>query len=173
MPYNHHPLGTTSDATTASTAITPPTNLATIVTTKAAPVDLYHRALPSSPAIRDPTTFAAKCTGSNDAGPSNEDWFNKGYVSHSLPSLDPYHVSPDFIGGRIRHDWKAWRLISADLWILGVVREGFRLEFEFPPVAWIVPRNVGMSEVQSAIGRQEVNDLLKKRTIVEPGRIDC
>ena len=111
-------------------------------------------------------------TNPNDAGPSNGGWFNRGYVNHSLYRLDPYRVSPVFIGGRIRHYWRAWRLISADPWILGVVQEGFRLEFESSPVAWIVPRNAGMSEAQLSIGRQEVKDLFKKGAIIEPSRVE-
>lgn len=111
-------------------------------------------------------------TNPNDAGPSNGGWFNRGYVNHSLYRLDPYRVSPVFIGGRIRHYWRAWRLISADPWILGVVQEGFRLEFESSPVAWIVPRNAGMSDAQLSIGRQEVKELFQKGAIIEPSRVE-
>lgn len=88
----------------------------------------------------------------NEPCKSNRCWFNRGCVNFFLFSLYPSHVSPDFIGGRIKHYWKVWGLISADLWILGVVSESFRLKFESPPVVWVVTRNVGMSEVKIAIG---------------------
>ena len=45
---------TTGGATLAATAATPPTILATTVTTRAAPVFLNNKALPFNPAKRDP-----------------------------------------------------------------------------------------------------------------------
>ncbi|KZS09973.1 Uncharacterized protein APZ42_025673 [Daphnia magna] len=110
-------------------------------------------------------------TNFTEAGPANGAWFNKGYVNNLLYSLVPFLVSPGFIGGRIRHYSRAWRLISGDPWILGVVQEGFRLEFDSPPVMCVIPRNAGMSEAQLAIGREKVTGLLQKRPIVEPDRL--
>jgi hypothetical protein len=57
-------------------------------------------------------------------------------------------------------------------WILGVVQEGFRFEFESSPVAWIVPRNAGTREAQLSIGRQEVKDLFQKGAIIKPRRVE-
>jgi hypothetical protein len=65
--------------------------------------------------------------------------------------------------GRIKHNWKAWRLISADPWILGFVREGFTLELESPPVVWVVSYNAGMSEVQLAISREDTRASLHQK----------
>jgi hypothetical protein len=69
--------------------------------------------------------------------------------------------------GRIKHNWKAYRLISADPWILGVVREGFTLELESPPVVWVVSCNAGMSEVQLAISREDTRAPLFRRELFE------
>jgi hypothetical protein len=62
---------------------------------------------------------------------------------------------------------KVWRLISADPWILGVVREGFTLELESPPVVWVVSCNAGMSEVQLAISREDTRAPLFRRELFE------
>jgi hypothetical protein len=78
------------------------------------------------------------------AGPSHRQfdngggWINAnhGFVVNAIfdLSLQPFAVSKGFIGGRIKHFSRAWELISADPWILNVVRHGLILDLEAPPV---------------------------------------
>jgi hypothetical protein len=60
------------------------------------------------------------------------------------------------LGGRIKYFSRAWELISADPWILNVVRHGLKLDFEAPPAMVNFPCNAHMSADQLLIGNEEV-----------------
>ena len=115
------------------------------------------------------------------AGPSHRQfdngggWINAnhGFVVNAIfdLSLQPFAVSKRFIGGRIKYFFKAWELISADPWILNVVRHGLNLNFEAPPVMVDFPCNTHMSADQLSIGNEEVGALLQKGAAVRASRI--
>ncbi|XP_045036842.1 uncharacterized protein LOC116935930 [Daphnia magna] len=115
------------------------------------------------------------------AGPSHRQfdgsagWINAnhGFVIDCVYdlSLKPLAVSERCIGGRIKHFSKAWKLISADPWILNVVRHGLELDFETPPVMVKFPCNARMDVDQLSIGNKEVGALLQKGAAVKASKI--
>ncbi|KAK4009190.1 hypothetical protein OUZ56_018299 [Daphnia magna] len=56
---------------------------------------------------------------------------------------------------------EAWKLISADPWILNVVRHGLELDFEAPPVMVNFPCNAHMDVDQLSIGNEEIGAFRK------------
>ncbi|KAI9560527.1 reverse transcriptase [Daphnia sinensis] len=115
------------------------------------------------------------------AGPSHRQfdggagWINAnhGFVIDCIYdlSLKPLAVSEECIGGRIKHFLKAWKLVSADPWILNVVRNGLELDFEAPPVMVKFPCNARMDFDQLSIGNKEVGALLQKGAAVKACKI--
>jgi hypothetical protein len=98
---------------------------------------------------------------------------NHGFVVDRIYhlSLKPFAVSEGSIGGRIKYFAKAWELISADPWILNVVRHGLKLDFEAPPTMVNFPCNAHMSADQLSIGNEEVRALLQKGAAVRASKI--
>ena len=104
---------------------------------------------------------------------NQQDWSNNRYAIDLIYSLSssPPALALSIIGGRIRHFWRAWGLISADPWILNVVRNGLELEFESPPTMLRFPSSARMGVEQLSIGRDEVSSLIQKGAAVRASRI--
>jgi hypothetical protein len=104
---------------------------------------------------------------------NQQDWSDNRYAIDLIYSLSssPPPIALSIIGGRIRHFWRAWGLISADPWILNVVRNGLELEFESPPTMLNFPSNARMGEEQLNIGRDELRSLIQKGAVVRASTI--
>ena len=71
--------------------------------------------------------------------------------------------SPEIvIGGRLSKFLWHWKSISADPWVLAVIKEGYRLDFTSPPHQSRAPRGAPMGPDSARICQEKVQALLKK-----------
>lgn len=85
---------------------------------------------------------------------------NRGGYVVSTPSPIPF-------GGRLSYFVSAWESLTSDPWVLGVIREGLRVDLISRPVQW-APRPMVFSSDQMSICDKEVSELLKKGAIELP-----
>lgn len=116
-------------------------------------------------------------SGRNGGGNSNKGHFNGAkdqgqnqkdrYVTPSLsPVLSLVPNGPQ-VGGRLAFFASAWLKFSKDPWIVGVVSEGFSIDFHSLPLQLCSPPELFVGESQSAVIEAEVHSLLQKNAIEE------
>lgn len=68
------------------------------------------------------------------------------------------------VGGRLKHFVDQWEMITNDQWVLSVLKQGYKLEFQqIPPFTGI--RQTHANARNTCILWEEVGKLLQKRAI--------
>ena len=83
-----------------------------------------------------------------------------GIILESIPAL-----STLAIGGRLLHCVSAWKLICQNLWVINVVRFGYKIPFRSKPSQLRIPENPEVSQEAHEVLDLEAQGLLDKNAI--------
>ena len=72
-------------------------------------------------------------------------------------------INPEIpVGGRLKNFVNNWEQITTDQWVLSIIRDGYKMEFQnIPKFNGIIQTK--LSQNNMSILQQEIDSLLKKR----------
>ena len=86
-------------------------------------------------------------------------------VLYSQARIKQQAVTLPPIGGRLSKFQAAWSKVDAGAWVMEVISQGYRLEFNRTPPTKLNCPSSSLSQVQTIVMDQEVHDLMKKEVI--------